>query len=102
MKTKWKKNFFTLFVGQQLSFFTSMIAQYALIWYLTDRSKSPTLLAMYMLIAFIPGIIIGPLVGPLIDRMNKKILLLSGDWIVALAAIILAIYGQGGPLPFWL
>ena len=71
-----------------------MIAQYALIWYLTDRSKSPTLLAMYMLIAFIPGIIIGPLVGPLIDRMNKKILLLSGDWIVALAAIILAIYGQ--------
>ena len=79
-----------------------MIAQYALIWYLTDRSKSPTLLAMYMLIAFIPGIIIGPLVGPLIDRMNKKILLLSGDWIVALAAIILAIYGQGGPLPFWL
>lgn len=102
MKTKWKKNFFTLFVAQQLSFFTSMIAQYALIWYLTDRSKSPTLLAMYMLIAFIPGIIIGPLVGPLIDRMNKKILLLSGDWIVALAAIILAIYGQGGPLPFWL
>lgn len=102
MKTNWKKNFFTLFVGQQLSFFTSMIAQYALIWYLTDRSKSPTLLAMYMLIAFIPGIIVAPLVGPLIDRLNKKILLLSGDWIVALAAIIIAIYGRGGPLPFWL
>ena len=102
MKTNWKKNFFTLFVGQQLSFFTSMIAQYALLWYITDRSKSPTFLAMYTLIAFIPGIIVAPLVGPLIDRLNKKILLLSGDWIVALAAIILAIYGRGGPLPFWL
>ena len=102
MKNKWKNNFFTLFVGQQLSFFTSMIAQYALVWYITDISKSPTLLAMYMLIAFIPGIIVAPLVGPLIDRLNKKILLLSGDWLVALAAIILAIYGQGGPLPFWL
>lgn len=64
MKNKWKNNFFTLFVGQQLSFFTSMIAQYALVWYITDISKSPTLLAMYMLIAFIPGIIVVPLVGP--------------------------------------
>ncbi|GAX48285.1 hypothetical protein [Pseudolactococcus reticulitermitis] len=61
MKTNWKPNFFTLFVGQQLSFFTSMIAQYALIWYLTDRSKSPTLLAMYMLIALMPGIGMPPL-----------------------------------------
>ena len=64
MKNKWKNNFFTLFVGQQLSFFTSMIAQYALVWYITDISKSPTLLAMYMLIAFIPGIIVAPWVGP--------------------------------------
>ncbi|GAB2022035.1 MFS transporter [Pseudolactococcus yaeyamensis] len=79
-----------------------MVAQYALIWYLTDRSESPTLLAMYMLIALMPGIIVAPLIWPLIDRLNKKILLLSGDWIVALAAIILAFYGQGGPLPFWL
>lgn len=103
MTTHWKKNFFTLFVGQQLSSFTSMLAQYALIWYLTDVSKSPTLLATFMLIAFIPGIFATPLIGPLIDRINKKILLLTGDWIVALAAIVLAVYGKGGTtLPFWL
>ncbi|MDR1605811.1 MAG: MFS transporter [Streptococcaceae bacterium] len=101
--THWKRNFFTLFIGQQLSFFTSMLVQYSLTWYLADVTKSPTLFALYTLIAFIPGIFAAPLMGPLIDRVNKKILLITGDWIVAGAAIVIAVYGHGGaPIPFWL
>ncbi|GFH42989.1 MFS transporter [Lactococcus hodotermopsidis] len=79
-----------------------MIAQYALMWYLTDVTKSPALLALYSIIGFVPGIIAAPLVGPLVDRINKKILLIVGDWIVAIAAIVLAISGNGGALPFGL
>lgn len=98
----WKRNFYILFTGQQLSTFTSMIVQYALIWYLTDKSKSPTILAISTIMAFLPGIFISPFIGPLIDRINKKILLIASDWIVAFSAIILALIGQGGNLPFWM
>ncbi|WP_083318281.1 MFS transporter [Floricoccus tropicus] len=98
----WKRNFYILFTGQQLSTFTSMIVQYSLIWYLTDKSKSPTILAISTIMAFLPGIFISPFIGPLIDKINKKILLIASDWIVAFSAIILALIGQGGNLPFWM
>ena len=100
--TVWKKNFYTLFFGQQISTFTSMIVQYAFIWYLTDKSKSPTILAFSMIMAFLPGIFLGPFVGPLIDRINKKILLISSDWIVAFTALILAVISKNGNISFWM
>jgi DHA3 family macrolide efflux protein-like MFS transporter len=79
-----------------------MIVQYALIWYLTDTSKSASMLAFSTLVAFLPGMLIAPFIGPLIDRINKKILLIVADWLVAACAIALAIISGGGNLPYWL
>ena len=36
----WKQKFAVLWVGQALSILTSMLSQYALIWYLTDLTGS--------------------------------------------------------------
>jgi DHA3 family macrolide efflux protein-like MFS transporter len=79
-----------------------MIVQYALIWYLTDTSKSASMLAFSTLVAFLPGMLIAPFIGPLIDRVNKKILLIVADWLVAACAIVLAVISGGGDLPYWL
>ncbi|MDR0899918.1 MAG: MFS transporter [Lactobacillaceae bacterium] len=85
--------FYKMFAGQFISQFTSQIVQYSLIWYLTAKTNSPAILAWSTLIAFIPGILFGPFVGSFIDRINKRILMIGADWIVAFAAILIAIFG---------
>jgi DHA3 family macrolide efflux protein-like MFS transporter len=88
--------FYKMFAGQFVSMITSQIVQYALIWYLTDKTKSPAILAWSTLVAFIPGIVFGPFVGSFIDRVNKRLLMIGADWIVAAAAIMIAIFGGNG------
>lgn len=42
----WKQKFALLWTGQALSILSSMISQYALIWYLTDLTGSPAVLSL--------------------------------------------------------
>lgn len=91
---KSKKYFYRMFSGQFISMITTQIVQYSLIWYLTNETKSPTILAMATLVAFLPGVIFGPFVGSFIDRMNKKVLLIGADWIVALVAVWIFFLGN--------
>ncbi|MEO1771838.1 MFS transporter, DHA3 family, macrolide efflux protein [Enterococcus sp. 665A] len=48
-------------------------------------------------------VLLGPFVGPYVDRINKKILLIVPDLIAALFAVILSITGiLTDAFPFWL
>ena len=50
----WKQKFAVLWVGQALSILTSMLSQYALIWYLTDLTGSSTVLSLATMAALLP------------------------------------------------
>jgi len=58
----WKLNFGSLFAGQAVSLFGSSLVQFALVWYLTQKTGSATVLATATLAATLPGIFLGP--GP--------------------------------------
>ena len=45
MVPHWKQKFVLLWTGQALSILSSMVSQYALIWYLTDLTGSPAVLS---------------------------------------------------------
>ncbi|MEY8444509.1 MFS transporter [Lactococcus ileimucosae] len=99
----WRKNFYLFLVGQLLTGVTSMIVQYATIWYLTLESGEESVLAIATLVGMLPMAILSPFVGPFIDRINKKILLISYDAIVALIALGLFIYGISNDVyPLWM
>lgn len=99
----WKRNFYLFLTGQFLSGITSMVVQYAIIWYLTKTTGSATVLSLAMLLGMLPMVLLSPFTGPLIDRWNKKILLVVTDIIVAIFAIILSITGTLSPeFPLWL
>lgn len=93
VEKKWRKNFYLFLVGQLLTGVSSMVVQYAIIWYLTLVSGKESVLAVATLIGMVPMVILSPFVGPFIDRLNKKILLISYDAIAALVALGLFIYG---------
>ena len=86
----WKKTFFTIWSGQALSILGSQLVQFALIWYLTVQTGSATVLATASLVGMLPNVILGPFIGTLVDRWNRRQIMLTADSIVALATIVLA------------
>ena len=87
----WKATFFTIWGGQALSILGSQLVQFALIWHLTVTTGSATVLATASLVGMLPGVILGPLVGTLVDRWNRRQIMLLADSLIALATLGLAI-----------
>lgn len=82
--------FFVLWSGQAVSLFGSQIVQFALIWWLTQKTGSGTVLAMASLVGLLPQVLLGPFVGVLVDRWNRRLLLIVADSSIALASLGLA------------
>ena len=87
---KWQIPFFTIWVGQALSLLGSTMTQFALVWYLTRETGSATVLAAASMMALLPGIFLGPFIGALIDRWNRRVVMIVADSIIALAILWLA------------
>jgi DHA3 family macrolide efflux protein-like MFS transporter len=97
----WKPKFFTIFGGQALSLFGSSLVQFALIWYLTQQTGSATILATATLVAMLPQVVLGPFVGALVDRWNRRLLMIAADGLIALATLVLALLFWGGWEQVW-
>lgn len=87
----WQRRFFSVWVGQAISLLGSAIVQFALIWHLTQLTNSGTTLATASLAGLLPQVFLSPLIGTLVDRWNRRAIMMIADGIVALATIILAI-----------
>jgi MFS transporter, DHA3 family, macrolide efflux protein len=87
----WKARFFTIWGGQALSILGSQLVQFALIWHLTVKTGSATVLATASLVGIMPGVILGPFIGTLVDRWNRRWIMLLADSVITLATIVLAV-----------
>ncbi len=97
----WKLPFFTIWTGQAFSLLGSSIVQFALVWYLTQKTGSATVLATATLVGILPQIFIGPLVGVLIDRWNRRHMMIFADGMSALAVVVLAVLFWLGQAQVW-
>ncbi|WP_125705188.1 MFS transporter [Lacticaseibacillus daqingensis] len=103
LPSHWRRNFNLFLAGQFLSGITSLVVQYAIIWYLTKQTGSATILSAATLLGMLPTVLLSPFVGPIIDRVNKKALLIITDAIVAAFALLLSIAGTlAATFPLWL
>jgi DHA3 family macrolide efflux protein-like MFS transporter len=89
------KPFFMIWTGQAVSLLGSHLVQFAIVWWLARSTGSATLLALATLAALLPQILIAPFAGALVDRWNRRAILIAADSVVALATLALAIL-------FWL
>jgi DHA3 family macrolide efflux protein-like MFS transporter len=99
--TNWKRRFFAIWSGQKLSWIGSGLASFALIWWLTDRTGSATVLAIGSLLSMLPPILLGPLAGALVDRWNRRKVMLIADSAIALASAWLAYLFWVDALQVW-
>ena len=78
--------FWLLWGSQALSIVGSFAVQFAIIWWLTQTTGSVTVLATATLIGLLPQVVLGPFFGALVDRWNRKRIMLVADSAIALAS----------------
>lgn len=97
----WQLPFFTIWTGQQLSLIASRIAQFALVWWLTDLTGSATVLATASMLALLPEILLGPVAGAYVDRWSRRIVMIAADGLIALASLWLAYLFWADAMSAW-
>jgi DHA3 family macrolide efflux protein-like MFS transporter len=98
---RWQFRFFTLWVTQALSQVGSHIAQFALIWWITQSVGSATALAIASMMGLLPQVVLGPFAGALIDRWNRKRVMIVADAISMVCVMALAYLFFIGQAQIW-
>jgi DHA3 family macrolide efflux protein-like MFS transporter len=97
----WAARFFTIFTGQAFSLFGSSLVQFALIWYLTQKTGSATVLATASLFAMLPQILLGPIAGTVVDRGSRRLIMIASDATIAVFTLLLAYLFWAGKVETW-
>lgn len=74
-----KKNFFLLEFGQFISQSGNGIFLLAFSWYVLSRPNGTSEFALLMLFGAIPGLLLAPFFGVLVDRLSKRAILVTSD-----------------------
>jgi DHA3 family macrolide efflux protein-like MFS transporter len=98
---RWAPRFFAIWTGQAFSLLGSMLVQFALVWWLTQTTGSATVLATATLVAVLPGIVIGPFAGALVDRWNRRLIMIVADSLIALVTLGLIYLYATGRMQVW-
>lgn len=99
MNKTWKHKFYSLWFGQSISYLTSSVVQMALIWHLAQETQSGLVLSIATMVGFLPMAIIGLFSGTLVDRINRKKVMILADLFIALCSLVLVLYGFFTTLP---
>ena len=98
---KWKSQFMTVALGQAVSMLGSHGVQFALIWWLAEKTSSPFMLGISGLVAYLPMTLFSPLAGIAADRYNRKFISVFSDMAMGMAALIYAVLLFFFDLPVW-
>ena len=99
---KWKSQFFTVALGQAVSMLGSHGVQFALIWWLAEKTSSPFMLGISGIAAYLPMTLFSPLAGIAADRYNRKMISIVSDMAMGVAALIYAVLLFFFDLPVWI
>jgi MFS transporter, DHA3 family, macrolide efflux protein len=72
-----------------------------LIWWLTQKTGSGTMLAFATLAGMLPQVVLGPFAGALVDRWNRRLIMIVADASIALATFGLIVLFATGLVQIW-
>lgn len=98
---KWLKRFMPMWIGQAVSLLGSGLVQFALVWYLTQKTGSATVLATATFVSLVPEVVLGPFIGALVDRWNRKLVMMAADGAIAVLTALLGVLYWSGNMALW-
>ena len=97
----WAVRFFTIWTGQAFSLFGSALVQFALIWWLTQKTGSAVVLTMATLVGMLPQVLLGPFAGAIVDRGSRRIIMMVADGAIAAFTLLLVWLFATGQAQVW-
>ena len=98
---KWKSQFIVVALGQAISMLGSQGVQFALIWWLAEKTSSPLMLGISGIVAYLPMSLFSPIAGIAADRYNRKFISIFSDMTMGMIALIYAVLLFFLDLPVW-
>ena len=85
MKSKsiYSKDFILIAIGQLISIFGNQIVRYALPLYILNETGSSTLFGTVLALSFVPMLLLLPIGGIIVDRVNKKNVMVVLDFLTS-------------------
>lgn len=85
----WKIRYFSILIGQGLSFIGSAVTQFVLLWWIADTTGSVSSLATAGLFGLLPQAILSPFAGTFADRNSRRLIMIASDAVSAICIAIL-------------
>ena len=95
------RRFTLIWIGQILSLTGSAMTTFGLTVWLWQETGQATSVALHAFLSFAPGILISPFAGVLVDRVNRKLILLASDVGAGLGTIAVLLLLYGNNLEVW-
>src|SRR5215212_6146575 len=93
--------FIFIWIGQTISMLGSGMTQFALTIWAYETTGSATALALVGFFSYAPTVLISPLAGALVDRWNRKLVMMLSDLAAGLSTIAVLILYSTGQLQIW-
>lgn len=95
------RTFVTIWAGQLVSLLGTGMTRFALLIWAYQQTGAATTVALLGFFSFIPFILISPLAGMVVDRIDRRLVMLFSDLAAGLITIGLLILYLGGDLAIW-
>lgn len=93
--------FTIVWVGQMISFLGSGMTWFALTIWAWEITGQATALALVAFFAFGPTVLLSPIAGALVDRWNRKLVMMLSDLAAGLSTVVVLILHSSGNLQIW-
>lgn len=100
--TRWQLQFAVLLSGQAFSLLGSGLVQFAIIWWLTRETDSTIVLSVSTIVGLLPVILLLPVAGVVVDRVNRRLVMMAADAFIAVVTLLMAVLFTAGVLEVWM
>lgn len=93
--------FTIVWLGQIVSVLASAMSQFGLTIWMYDQTKSALAMGMMQVFFITPFLLISPFAGVMVDRHNRKLMMMVSDIAAGIATTFILIFMALGWLQFW-
>ncbi len=93
--------FTIVWIGQVFSLLGTQMTQFALTVWAWQQTGQATDLALVGFFNFVPFLIVTPVAGAIVDRLNRKHVMMSADFLAGLPTVVLLMLFLSGKMQIW-